>query len=281
MTGTASPPRSPGLQRTGANLLETAVTAQPSNRTVIDAFDHSSWSERAPTIKFGTGTRPPLLNPNGAPGPGSYKIPTTMSKIIESSIASPPQFSLRGRTKFGDPNERSMSKSNASEPGPGQYDLYGKFLNGTNPRKSAFPKSETIRDSSGLGPGPGSYQPLQSMGKQVLSTKQGGNMVVFPKGERPTLIPPGQTDIGPAEYKPAPAACEPQLDSRKRTCATIKFGIGYRSGSLKEKPDFSEPSPGPGAYQLPGGIATKAKGSPYRDSPTAILSGRNKFGSPW
>jgi hypothetical protein len=37
----------------------------------------------------------------------------------------------------------------------------------------------------------------------------------------------------------------------------------------------------PGSYQLPGGIATKAKGSPYRDSPAATLSGRNKFGSPW
>ena len=127
---------------------------------------------------------------------------------------------------------------------PGQYDLYGKFLKGKNPRQSAFPKSEIIRDSSAMGPGPGSYQPLQSMGKQVLSTKQGGNMVVFPKGDRPTLIPPGQTDIGPAEYEPAPAACEPQIDSRKRTCATIKFGIGYKSGSHKEKPDFSEPSPG-------------------------------------
>ncbi len=118
MTGNSSPPRSPGLQRTGgATLLDTAVTAEPPRRTVMDAFEHTSWTERGPTVKFGTGSRPPLLNPNGAPGPGSYKIPTTMHKIMESSIVSPPQFSIRGRTKFGDPNERSMSKTAASEPG--------------------------------------------------------------------------------------------------------------------------------------------------------------------
>jgi hypothetical protein len=37
----------------------------------------------------------------------------------------------------------------------------------------------------------------------------------------------------------------------------------------------------PGSYSIPGGIGTKTRGSPYRDSPTAILSGRTKFGSPW
>ena len=37
----------------------------------------------------------------------------------------------------------------------------------------------------------------------------------------------------------------------------------------------------PGAYVLPGGVATLTKGSPYRNSPAPSLSGRNKFGSPW
>jgi hypothetical protein len=126
---------------------------------------------------------------------------------------------------------------------PGQYELYGKYLNGKDPRKSAFPKAEFFRDKSAMGPGPGSYQPLQSMGKQVLSTKQGGNEVAFPKASRPSLVPPGLSEIGPADYKPPPAACEPQCDSRKRTCATIKFGVGYKS-SHKKQHDFSEPSPG-------------------------------------
>lgn len=165
---------------------------------------------------------------------------------------------------------------------PGAYDLTGKFLAGKNPRKSAFPKAIPVRDKGFLGPGPGSYQPLQSMGKQVLSTKRGALELGFPKAARPTMVPPGTTDIGPAEYKPPAAACEPQVDSRRKTCATIKFGEGYATtNGERRKFDFSDPSPGPGSYQLPGGIATKAKGSPYRDSPTAILSSRQKFGSPF
>lgn len=204
-----------------------------------------------------------------------------MFKLHESSIRSPCQFSIRGRTKFGDPNEKAVSKTSANEPGPGQYDLGGRFLKGKNPRKSAFPKAITVRDKALMGPGPGSYQPLQSMGKQVLSTKHGGMEIGFPKADRPTLIPPGATDIGPAEYRPAPAACDPQVDSRKPTCPTIKFGEGYHTVGTVNKFNFADPSPGPGSYKLPGGIATKAKGSPYRDSPAPILSSRQKFGSPF
>jgi hypothetical protein len=123
--------------------------------------------------------------------------------------------------------------------------LTGKFLAGTDPRKSSFPKAVQVRDKSAMGPGPGSYQPLQSMGRQVLSTKTAGMAVGFPKADRPTLIPPGATDIGPAEYKPPPAACEMQIDSRKPTCATIKFGEGYKSGGKdRDKHDLSEPAPG-------------------------------------
>ena len=43
----------------------------------------------------------------------------------------------------------------------------------------------------------------------------------------------------------------------------------------------ADPSPGPGSYMLPGGVSTRAKGTPFRNSPAAMLSGRNKFGSPF
>jgi hypothetical protein len=252
----------------------------------MDAFKQTSWTTKDPETKFGTGTRPPLNNPNGGPGPGAYVIKSTMGttgKLLESHIPTPNQFSIRGRTKFGDPNARAISKTAANEPGPGQYDLTGKFVSGRNPRKSAFPKAVPMRDKGVMGPGPGSYQPLQSMGKQVLSTKTGNMEVGFPKAPRPTLVPPGTTEIGPADYKPSPAACEPQVESRKRTCATIKFGEGYNSNHNNERKkfDFSDPAPGPGSYRLPGGVATKAKGSPFRNSPAAILSSRQKFGSPF
>jgi len=216
----------------------------PVNRTVMDAFNHASYFPKEPEIGFGTGSRPPLMNPTAGPGPGAYPIKSTLGKLLESHIRSPSQFTLRGRTKFGDPNEKSMSKTTANEPGPGQYDLNGKFLGGTNPRKTAFPKGGFVRDKSQMGPGPGSYKCMESMGKQVLSTSQTGLSLKFPQAERPSLVPPGTTDIGPGEYKPPPAACEPQVDSRKPTCGTIKFGEGYKRGATAKKFDLSEPSPG-------------------------------------
>lgn len=127
---------------------------------------------------------------------------------------------------------------------PCQYDTTGKFVSGKNPRKIAFPKAAPIRNKTQLTPGPGSYRPSQSIGKQVLSTKPQPMIMSFPKADRPTLIPPGTTDIGPGEYKPPSAACEVQSDSRKPTCATIKFGEGYRPGQASKKFDFAEPAPG-------------------------------------
>ena len=57
------------------------------------------------------------MNPTPGPGPGAYPIKSTLGKLMESHIKSPSQFTLRGRTKFGDPNEKSMSKTTANEPG--------------------------------------------------------------------------------------------------------------------------------------------------------------------
>lgn len=160
---------------------------EPVRRTVMMAFEKSSYYPKDPEVGFGTGSRPPLYSTQGGPGPGAYPIKTTMAKILESNFRSPGSFSLRSRQKFGDPNERSMSKTAASEPGPGQYDITGKFLGGTNPRKSGFPKGNIPRDKMATTPGPGSYQAAFSMGKQVLSTKVGAMMPGFSKADRPTM----------------------------------------------------------------------------------------------
>ena len=128
---------------------------------------------------------------------------------------------------------------------PSQYDTSGKFLSGANPRATVFPKGGFPKDKSQMGPGPGSYGPMYSMGKQVLSTKDQAPIVQFGKAPRPSMVAPGTTEIGPGQYQPPPAACEMQVDSRKPTCGKIKFGEGYRSGSNKlPNFDFSEPSPG-------------------------------------
>lgn len=265
-----------------ATLPEDALgQSVPLKRTVMDAFNKSSFIQKAPEYTFGTSSRPPLNTPGGGPGPGAYPIKSTMGKIAESNFHTPCQFSLKSREKFGDPNLKAMSKTTANEPGPGTYALTGKFLSGVNPRATAFPKGNLPKDKAGMGPGPGSYEPLQSMGKQALSTKPNATPTGFPQAPRPTMVPPGNSDIGPGQYEPPPAACDNQVDSRKVTCSSIKFGTGYKKGGGIVKPHLAEPAPGPGSYTLPGGVATRAKGSPFRDSPSATLSGRNKFGSPW
>jgi hypothetical protein len=212
-----------------------------------------------------------MYAPGGGPGPGAYQIKTTLSKQAVSHIRTPNQFSLRGRTKFGDPNEKSMNKTAAAEPGPGSYQLDGRFLAGKNPRDIVFPKGSEQADKSFMGPGPGSYKAAESMGKQVLSTKHSGKMVQFGTAARPSMAANSQSDVGPGEYGPLKSACDVQVESTKRTCGTIKFGTGYSKNKGRAKMDMSEPSPGPGSYRLPEARMTRA----------ATMSGREKFGSPW
>lgn len=127
---------------------------------------------------------------------------------------------------------------------------------------------------------PGAYPLPGSMGKQVLSVFPAVPTPVFTNSKREAS---GfhSLDGRSAEYAPPPGACEPQVDSRKRTCGSIKFGKGYRKGPGLQKETLAEPSPGPGSYVIPGGISTIARGTPFRSSPAISLSGREKFGSPW
>lgn len=242
-----------------------------TRRTEMDAFNYSSYYRKQPEVQFGTGSRPPMYQVGGGPGPGAYQIKTTLSKQAVSHIKTPCQFSLRGRTKFGDPNEKSMNKSAIAQPGPGAYQLDGHFLSGKNPRDIVFPKGKDAVDKGFMGPGPGSYKTPEAMGKQPLSTKTNGKVVQFGTQKRPSMAVKGQSDVGPGEYGPMKAACDIQVESTRRTCATIKFGTGYSKQKNNKKMDMSEPSPGPGSYRLPEARMTRA----------ATMSGRNKFGSPW
>lgn len=241
------------------NLSEDDFKHKEGMRTIMDAFNATTYYKKDPECgAFGTGVRPPLYMPGGGPGPGAYPIKTTMGKLMESHITSPCQFSLRGRTKFGDPNEKSMSKSAKNDPGPGQYDLTGKFIAGRDPRNIVFPKGKPFEAKLGQTPGPGSYKPVESMGKQVQSDRLTDPIIGFAKAPRGDLVPPGTNDIGPGQYGRPPAACAPQVESTKTTCATIKFGSGYVKNAKLKVPDLSEPSPGPGSYVIHGGINQSA-----------------------
>lgn len=274
----SSPTGSPRKELTGGFAIENAMT----KRTIMDAFNKTTYFPEEPKIGFGTAARPSLVEPNNTPGPGSYPIKTTMKKSMLSNIHSPESFSIRSRHKFGDPNEKALSKTSANEPGPGHYDLRGRFISGEKAPEYTFPKSSHPHDKSSLSPAPGSYEPVGSLGKQVLSTKKRASESPFPRAPRPSLVQPGTTTIGPGAYGAPPAACEPQVDSRKPTCGSLKIGGGYQKnkGGAKEM-DLSEPFPGPGSYKLPGGIAEAKKGTPFRNSAAISLSGRELFGSPF
>lgn len=88
-----------------------------TQRTLMDAFNKTTYYQKDPEIGFGTGSRPPLSEPTLGPGPGAYVIKTTMGKLMESHITSPCQYSLRGRTIFGDPNAKAMAKGTVNMPG--------------------------------------------------------------------------------------------------------------------------------------------------------------------
>ena len=114
-------------------------------RTIIEAFDKTSYFVHPPEIGFGSGTRPPLMEPTPGPGPGAYPIKTTLGKLPESHITSPCAFTLKGREKFGDPNAKALSKTSASEPGPAAYDITDKFVSGALPRLDEAPCPAAIQ----------------------------------------------------------------------------------------------------------------------------------------
>jgi hypothetical protein len=109
------------------------------------------------------------------PGEGSEK---SNSVLFEPFLYPSPNFILPHvcfveTTCFSHAAGAGLYCPGPTSESPGQYDLSGRFYGGHNPRKSGFPKGGFPKDAARFGPGPGSYAPLESMGKQVLSTKKG------------------------------------------------------------------------------------------------------------
>lgn len=106
----------PETESTPLQQLAGTVTYIPK-RTVMDAFNKTSVYTKDAEVGFCTSSRQPLNAPTPGPGPAAYAIKSTIGRIMESNMKSPCQFTLRGREKFGDPNERALSKTVANEPG--------------------------------------------------------------------------------------------------------------------------------------------------------------------
>ena len=246
----------------------------------MDAF--KSTVKLNPSVIFPQSDRSTPGTFTDAPGPGTYILDSVVGRSTVSTIVSSPQYSLTGKNY---PDGGNMQTEVAKdEPGPGQYKLEGKYYSGSNPRRTAFPKSKrpNIVSLSNQTPGSGEYAIKDSLGKQVLSTKPSSSTLTFGRSKRPPLLLTS-SDVGPGEYKANIDSCEKQLDSRKRTAPRVKFGTSQRKGpgqSFNPKnPNMI--SPGPGDYQLGGSVSSSTRGTIYRSTPAPTLSGRTKFGSPF
>lgn len=241
---------------------------------LIDAFNATKTS--SPSYQFGTSIRQ-QLNDSGdtssTPGAGTYTIKTTLlGKVPDSKIRTAPQFSLRSRIV--------QRQSIFDEPGPGRYTI----RQAKDTPQYSFPKDRRHNSPRNKEePGPGAYSSPSAVGKQVLSTKRNRASMGFGTGERPPLLRV-QCDLGPGEYGVGIAACQKQVDSRKKTSALVKFSKGTRSTAKTKSlmaQDEERSLPGPGTYRLPSGLCGGGASYPFRAAPKPALSGREKFGSPF
>jgi hypothetical protein len=257
----------------------------------MDAFNATQ--PGSGTMAFGTSDRPSLVTASQAPGPGTYSLTSTLERCPESTLRSPPQFSLRSRHDFGSPLLGASAAAMAA-PGPGAYSLQGKYPYGRHPPQFSFPKGRrpalgavggSVSAPASAGPGPSAYSLPEGMHEnQPESVKHSDHAPRFATSKRPPLVLPTSSGaIGPGEYRSEVAACALQPDSRKASAPRIKFdsGSGFSRVARPQRPDMSLGTPGPGDYTLPGGVATKCAAGPYRSPPAAHLAGRTSFGSPF
>ena len=249
-------------------------------RTIMDGY--KATVHASPAVGFGTSSRAaPAATAAEAPGPGAYRIRSTLlGDNPDSRIKSTPRFSMRGREKFGSPDARAIDPTATLEPGPGHY--RAKILNDRErrPPSFSFPKGSHPRTKAKFMPAPGQYETPSAMGRQALSTRKSSPAPGFGKGKRPPLLLQSTADVGPGEYGPGESACFRQLDSRRRSCRSTKFGTGGRHKPAMGERQTNDDVPGPGTYRLPSGICGAGPAYPYKATPKVSMSGRNSFTSP-
>ncbi|KAG2530487.1 hypothetical protein JM18_002120, partial [Phytophthora kernoviae] len=217
----------------------------------------------APSATFGSGVRARPTTGGKSPGPGSYKI--------SSSMGQAPSHTISGREKFGSTADLENS---AKTPGPGNYNT-----DVINPRERAAPsyslgKKWAQTDGDKKIPGPGAYDASSTIGHTVLSTHKSNTGASFSKVERKPLHTSGTADVGPGQYSVVVEAVG------RQTVSTVNSGASYSFGTESRTKNDRSVVDGPRShYYDPKSSVGKQVESLYPTAPKATMAGRTKFSS--
>ncbi|RLN58356.1 hypothetical protein BBP00_00007035 [Phytophthora kernoviae] len=217
----------------------------------------------APSATFGSGVRARPTTGAKSPGPGSYKIPSSMGQA--------PSHTISGREKFGSAADLENS---AKTPGPGNYNT-----DVINPRERAAPsyslgKKWAQTDGDKKIPGPGAYDASSTIGHTVLSTHKSNTGASFSKVERKPLHTSGTADVGPGQYSVVVEAVG------RQTVSTVNSGASYSFGTESRTKNDRSVVDGPRShYYDPKSSVGKQVESLYPTAPKATMAGRTKFSS--
>ncbi|KAF4322253.1 hypothetical protein G195_002682 [Phytophthora kernoviae 00238/432] len=206
-----------------------------------------------------------------SPGPGEYKIPSSIGNPVLSTMGQAPSHTISGREKFGSTADLENS---AKTPGPGNYNT-----DVINPRERAAPsyslgKKWAQTDGDKKIPGPGAYDASSTIGHTVLSTHKSNTGASFSKVERKPLHTSGTADVGPGQYSVADEAVG------RQTVSTVNSGASYSFGTETRTKNDRSIADGPRShYYDPKSSVGAQVESLYRTAPKVSMGGRTKFGS--
>jgi hypothetical protein len=197
-----------------------------------DAFRGGVMAQRQSSAFASASKRSTMLNSN-APGPGTYRIPSTFAPLAEHLAAHPESFSSFGRTV-----DDSASRRDAGYlPGPGDYDP-SKDITAKNSVKTkalSAMASKTARfvgaEPKNANPGPGSYGITEDTLVSKLGRHINGRFGAFGSTSSRFVPSPSETTTGgagPGAYNP-PAALPNPAETRRKDKRTSNF----RSSSMR------------------------------------------------
>ncbi|OWZ17358.1 hypothetical protein PHMEG_0008714 [Phytophthora megakarya] len=220
----------------------------------------------APYPVFTSGNRAYKAIPGQAPGPGEYRIPSSIGNTVLSTMAQAPACTISGREKFGSTADLANS---AKSPGPGDYNTSGINPRGQNAPSYSLGKKWSPTKGQGRAPGPGAYDAGTTIGHTVLSTQKSNAGLSFGQGERQPLHT-SNNDVGPGQYSVV-------VDSVGRSTATSGAAFTFGTDTRGKTNSLVNNVPGPNTYDAKSSFGKQGE-SVFRTAPGCTMSGRTKFG---